>query len=87
MKSEHIIEKQPPYLTFCPWPIKKNPNLSYTEADFINNTFEMNEILFTYFLANNSEQKTYSWKETKSVYYGRCYTIQRKVGINYLDAR
>jgi hypothetical protein len=81
MKSEEVGEKHPPYLTFCPWPIKKNSSLSYTDVDFRHNTFEITDIFSPISMANFAKDKTHTWKETKSVYYGRCYTIQKKVTV------
>jgi len=65
-----------PCLTACPWEAYKKNGLQFTKATYIENTFELGEILvlkgMNYDLTNKS---AFYIEELRSVALGRCYMI------------
>ena len=68
----------PPF-TVCPWPVYKRRGFYFSESDYLKNTYELEDIFNNYSMPDLSNESLYSWKETRSLFYGRCYTISKKV--------
>ncbi len=68
-----------PYLTFCPWPAFRNKELHYSEEGFLKNTFELKDVFDDKTISNITNPALYFLKELRTLAFGRCYTIMKKV--------
>jgi hypothetical protein len=68
-----------PSFTFCPWPVYKKRGFYFSDSDFLNNTYEFTDIFSNFSMSILTNKSLYTWKETRSIYYGRCYTIVKQV--------
>ncbi len=80
--DEGHTKKLLPYLTFCPWPAFRNKEFYFTEADYLNNTFDLGDIFDEETVSNLTNLDLYFLKEVRTLAYGRCYTILKKVKKN-----
>jgi hypothetical protein len=60
----------------CPMPGYKRIGLSYLEADYNANSFELEDIFADTFLKKLKNTSAYAIKTTHTILYGRCYTLQ-----------
>jgi hypothetical protein len=82
-RDEKITKKSIPSYTICPWQVYRNNGFYYKQSDFLNNTFTLEDIFHNSSLSNLNNESLYEVKTVKSYFYGVCYTISKKVSLNY----
>lgn len=63
--------KKFPTFTVCPWPAYRYPEISLTEKQFLNNTFNRVEI----FNLSHKLVSNFSVESLRSLFHGRCYSV------------
>lgn len=74
--DDGVHEKDFPCVTACPWQAFKKRGFHYNQTDFIEQTFNFDEV----FITNDSNQdlnngSLFYIEEIKSIFLGRCYMI------------
>jgi len=74
--SDGTRKKTLPCITACPWQAFKERGFHYSEADYTNNTFGLEEIFDVKYAKNDlNNTSKYYVEEIRSVSLGRCHMV------------
>jgi hypothetical protein len=72
------VEAPYPSMTFCPVPAFRKSGIFYSESDFDENTFTVEEMFDMETVKRLKNGTIFEYYELESIVYGRCFTLLLK---------